>query len=76
MAGSEEEEGRLERLAKEAEQEKRSLEKDADELDERIDETRGEWTRMRRDENVTGAARLDDDDAEGGGTNTADEGPG
>jgi hypothetical protein len=47
--GSEEEEGRIERLEQDAERETRSLEKDGEELGERIDEKRREWMRKHRD---------------------------
>jgi hypothetical protein len=67
MAGAEEEEGRVERLAADAEREARSLEKDAEELGERIEDTRGDWMRKRRDDSVPGAPPPEDDDANGSG---------
>jgi hypothetical protein len=70
MSSSDEEEERVKRLAKDAERETRSLEKDADELGDRIEDTRGEWMRMRRDKNIAGAAPPEDDEeAEGSGEN-------
>jgi hypothetical protein len=75
MAGSEEQEGQVERLAKEAEQETRSLEKGADELGERIDETRGDWMRKRRDKSVPGAPPPDEDEPEDSGAEDGDDSP-
>jgi hypothetical protein len=64
MAGSDEEEDRVEKLGADAEREARSLEKDADELGEQIDDTRGEWMRKRRDGSVPGAPPPDEDGSE------------
>jgi hypothetical protein len=75
MAGSEDEEGRIEQLAKEAERETRSLESDAEKLGERIEETRGNWMRARRDKMETSAPPPEDDDADGSGE-ADDEAPG
>jgi hypothetical protein len=66
MADAQDEDERVERLVADSEREARSLEKDAEELGDRIDERRGDWMRKRRDEDVPGAPPPKDDEAESG----------
>lgn len=61
--GSEEEEGRIEKLEQDAEREARSLAKDAEELGERIDERRRDWIRKRED-SEPGAPNADESESE------------
>jgi len=71
--GSEEEEGRIERLEQDAEREARSLEKDAEELGERIKERQSEWTRKRRDGSVAGPRSPDETESDDEGGEATEE---
>jgi hypothetical protein len=70
--GSEEHEHRVEKLVKDGEREAQSLEQDADKLGERIDETRRDWERRRRDRAEPGTSETDDKPADEGGEHSAE----